>query len=129
MDLNLRLIRSKEFIKASPTGKFDLEMGKQLLLKLARENAAPRQYDVLIFEARPTLSLSLVDITSLAQVMIENRDSFREKLAILTSFGRQYYNAKFMELYAGNRGFQVAAFEYFEEALNWLALKGDDDEP
>jgi hypothetical protein len=26
-----------------------------------------------------------------------------------------------MELYAGNRGFHVAAFDHFEEALNWLA--------
>ena len=129
MDLNLRLIRSKEFLKASPTGKFDLEMGKQLLLKLARENAAPRQYDILIDVRGASDSLSLVDITKLVQVMIENRDSFREKLVILTPFGRQFYEAKFMELYAGNRGFQVAAFEYFEQALNWLALKGDDDEP
>jgi hypothetical protein len=39
---------------------------------------------------------------------------------ILTSKGRQFDNAKFMELYAGNRGFRVGAFNEFEEAINWL---------
>ena len=62
-----------------------------------------------------------MSITELVQVMIENRDSFRSRLAILTSLGHQFDNAKFMELYAGNRGFRVGAFEDFEEALNWLA--------
>jgi hypothetical protein len=57
----------------------------------------------------------------LVQMMIENRDSFRSKIAILASIGQQFGNAKFMELYAGNRGFRVRAFEHFEEALNWLA--------
>jgi len=120
MDLNLRLIQVKDFLKASPMGEYDLEMAKQFLLKLARENASPRQYDILIDIRGMSDSLSFADVAELVQVMIENRDSFREKLAILTSFGRQFDNAKFMELYAGNRGFRVGAFDYFEEALNWL---------
>jgi hypothetical protein len=60
-----------------------------------------------------------MDITELVDVMIERRESFRSKVAILTSPGHQFDNAKFMELYAGNRGFQVGAFSDFEEAMNW----------
>jgi hypothetical protein len=121
MDLNLRLIRAKDFLKTSPTGEHDLEMAKQLLLKIVRENGAPRLYDVLIDVRGASDHLSFTDITELVQVMIENRDSFRSKLAILTAPGHQLDNAKFMELYAGNRGFRVAAFEHFEEMLDWLA--------
>src|SRR5215510_6350080 len=121
MDLNLRLIQAKDFLKTSPIGEYELERAKQSLLRLAWENPAPRQYDVLIDVRGASGSLSFVDITELVQVMIENRDSFRSRLAILTSLGRQFDNAKFMELYAGNRGFRVGAFEDFEEALNWLA--------
>jgi hypothetical protein len=128
MDWKLRLIQAKDFLRASPTGEVDLELAEQLLLDLARENAAPRQYDVLIDDRGADVSLSFFDMTELVRVMIENRDSFRSKLAILTLPGQRFDRAKFMELYAGNRGFSVAAFEQFEEALNWLALEGDEAE-
>lgn len=121
MDLNLRLIKAKDFLKASPLGEYDLEMSKQFLLKLARENADRRQYDILIDIRGMSDSLTFADVMEMVQVMIDNRDSFRSKLAILTSFGHQFDNTKFMELYAGNRGFRVRAFDRFEEALNWLA--------
>ena len=121
MDLNFRIIHAKDFLKARPTGEYDLEMAKQALLELAAENAAPRQYDVLIDVRGASYSLSFFDITEMVQVMIDNRDSFRSKLAILTVPGQRFDTAKFMELYADNRGFRVAAFEDFEEALYWLA--------
>jgi len=122
MDLNLRLIYAKDFLKTKPMGEYDLELTKQLLLKIVRENSLPIQYDVLIDVRAATGRLSFFDITELVQVMIENRNSFRSKLAILTSLGRQSDNAKFMALYAGNRGFQVGAFCDFEEAINWLTV-------
>jgi len=125
MDLNTRIIQAKDFLKASPTGEYDLEMAKQWLLELARENAAPRQYDVLIDVRGASLSLSLADITELVQVMIETRDSFRSKIAILTTPGVKFENAQFGALYAGNRGIQVAAFTDFEETINWLMSLSD----
>ena len=120
MDLNIRLIQANAFLATRPTGEYDLEMTKQLLLKLARENSLPSQYDVLIDTRAATGRLSFFDMTELVKVMIENRDSFRSKLAILTTLGSQFENAEFMALYAGNRGFRVRAFRDFEEAITWL---------
>jgi len=126
MDLNFRIIQAKDFLIASPTGKFDLENAKQSLLKLALENATPRQYDVLIdIRGAAFDALLFTDVAELAQVMIGNRDSFRAKLAILTSLGCQFDKVKFLELYAGNRGFQVGAFVDFEEALYWLVVHNE----
>src|SRR5262249_16294358 len=86
----------------------------------ASENSSPGQYDILI-DARYTIDhLTLTDITELVDVMIERRNSFRSKLAILTRPGPGFDHAKFMELYAHNRAFNVAAFQDFEEAMNWL---------
>ena len=126
MDLNFRIIQAKDFLIANPTGKFDFENAKRSLLKLALENAAPRQYDVLI-DIRDAAfdSLLFADIAALVQVMIDKRDSFRSKLAIVPSPGCQFDKAKFMELYAGNRGFQVGAFVDFEEALYWLVAPAE----
>lgn len=120
MDMNLRVIHSRDFLKATPTGEIDLETSKQALLKLASENSAPRQYDILIDARQKTGYLSLTYIAELVGVMIEHRDSFRSKLAILSRPGLGFDHAKFMEVYAYNRGFKVAAFNDFEEAMNWL---------
>jgi hypothetical protein len=118
--LNLRIIHARDFLKVTPTGEVELEASKQALLKLASLNAAPRQNDILIDTRQKTGFLTLADITELVDVMLEHRDSFRSKLAILASPGLGFDHAKFMELYAGNRGFRVAAFTDFEEAINWL---------
>ena len=120
MDLNIRIIGARDFIKTTPTFQVDLETSKQFFLKLAQENAAPRQYDLLIDLRQTTGNLSFPEIAEVVKLIIENRDSFRSKIAILTTPGIKFENAKFAALYANNRGFQVAAFTDFEETINWL---------
>jgi hypothetical protein len=120
MDLNIRIISARDFLKTTPTFRIDLQTSKQFFLKLARENAAPRQYDLLIDLRRTTGNLSLPDVVEVVKVLIEHRDSFRSKVAILTTPGLKFENAKFAALYANNRGFQMAAFTDFEETINWL---------
>ena len=48
MDLNIRLIHSRDFIRTTPEGDLDLAMSKEIILRLAVENARPGQYDILI---------------------------------------------------------------------------------
>ncbi|HEU0179610.1 MAG TPA: hypothetical protein VFV58_35720 [Blastocatellia bacterium] len=120
MDLTLRIIRARDFLKVTPTGEVELKTSKQTLMNLTSFNAAPRQYDILIDARQKSGFLTLADIAELVEVMLEHRDSFRSKLAILAIPGLGFDHAKFMELYANNRGFHVAAFMDFEEAMNWL---------
>ena len=120
MKLNIRVIRSQDFLKVTPTGEIDLEASKRALLKLASEDSASRQHEILV-DIRQTIGhLTLTEITELVEVMIDHRDSFRSKLAILARPGLGFDHAKFMELYANNRGFYVGAFMDFEETINWL---------
>jgi len=120
MDLNIRIIHGRDFLKTTPTHEVDLETSKQWFLRLAQENAGPRQYDLLIDNRYTTGHLTLSEITELVKVVIEHRDSFRSKIAILAPPGVKFDNAQFGALYANNRGFQVAAFTDFEETMNWL---------
>src|SRR5262249_13215455 len=104
----------------TPTMEVGLETSKQFFLELARENSAPRQYDLLI-DLRYTIGhLSFSDTVEVVKIVIELRDSFRSKIAILTTPGVKFENAQFAALYASNRGFKVAAFTDFEETVNWL---------
>ncbi|MCG3161280.1 MAG: hypothetical protein JMDDDDMK_02431 [Acidobacteria bacterium] len=125
MDLNIRLIHAHDFLKTTHEGELDLKTSKQMLLKLASENAAPRQYDILIDVRRATGRFTFTDVAELVNVMIEHRESFRSKLAILAPPESTLEVAKFMELYAGNRGFQVKGFRDFEEAMSWLMTSSD----
>ena len=125
MDLNIRVIHARDFLKTTPTFKVDLETSKRFFLKLARENEPPRRYDLLIDLRGTTGGLSLPEITEVVKVLIEHRDSFRSKIAILTTPGVKFENAKFAALYANNRGFQVAAFTDFEETINWMMTSSE----
>jgi hypothetical protein len=125
MDLNLRLIYAKDFLKTTPTGEIDLETSKQLILKFARVNSSPSQYDVLIDTRQTTGTLTLFDMAELVNVMIEHRGSFRSKVAVVTPHGYKFEHAKFMELYANNRGFHIGAFDDFEKAINWLMTSNE----
>jgi hypothetical protein len=120
MDLSVRIIQARDFLKVTPTGEVELEKSKKSLMALVSLNAAPRQYDVLIDTRQKTGYLTLADIAELVDLMLEHRDSFRSKLAVLARPGLGFDHAKFMELYATNRGFRVAAFADFEAAINWL---------
>src|SRR5262249_18133223 len=120
MDLNIRIIHAREFLKTTPTFEVDLETSKQIFLKLAQENAAPRQYDLLIDLRRTISILSFPEVLEVINVVIDHRDSFRAKVAILTEPGAKLENAQFAALYARNRGLQMEAFTDFEETMNWL---------
>jgi len=120
MDLNIRIIHAREFLKTTPTFEVDLETSKQFFLKLAQENATPRQYDLLIDLRRTIGILSFLEVLEVVNVVIEHRDSFRTKVAILTEPGAKLENARFAALYAKNRGLQMEAFTDFERTINWL---------
>lgn len=121
MDLDIRIIQHNEFLKMKPNGRIDLERSKQLLLRLASLNKPPSKRDVLLDLRQTTNSVTMLHITQLVQMMMTHRDSFRNKLAVLTQPGTHLELAKFMEVYAVNRGFWVAAFDSFEAAIVWLA--------
>src|SRR5262249_1599378 len=97
MDLNLRIILAKDFLNVTPTGEIEFESSKQALLNVASLNAAPRQYDILIDTRQKSGYLTLVDVAELVGIMLEHRDSFRSKLAILATPGPGFDNAKFAE--------------------------------
>src|SRR5215475_4858201 len=120
MDLNLRVIHARDFLKMTPTGEVDFEASKQSLLEIASLNASPGQYDILIDTRHKTGFLTITEIAELVDAMLEHRELFRSKLAILAKPGQGFDNAKFAELYATNRGFRVAAFTDFEDVMNWL---------
>ena len=121
MDIDIRIIQHKDFLRMTPNGELNMEQSKQLVLRLASLNKPPNNRDALLDFRNTTSQITITDIAMLVQVMMKHRESFRSKLAILTEPGDWLELAKFVEGYAKVRGFQVAAFDSFEAAILWLA--------
>ena len=125
MDLNIRILHHKDVIITVPNGEVDLEKSKQILLKLATLAAPPNDYGVLVDYREVTNPLTVNGMAQLVSIMVNHRDSFQSKLAILTQPGFRLDLAKFMELHAQNRGLKIAAFDSFESAMLWLSTTTD----
>ena len=121
MDLSLQIIHHAEFLRTTPRGEIDLEASKQLFLRLASINRPPDGHDVLVDMRGTTSRATVAEIIQVVALMLDHREAFRHKLAILTLPGPRLESARFMALYARNRGLSVEAFDSFEEALLWLS--------
>ena len=119
MPANIRVIRSKDFIRARPDGHADLEKGEQLLKDLAVAGQGMGDYDILVDTRDVSGYLSAPDLFTLASQLARYRQTFARRTAILCPLER-FDHARFFSLCAENRGFNMHAFSSYEEAMEWL---------
>src|SRR5258708_2858711 len=122
MDVSIRIIQAKEFIHSTVSGQLDPTRSKMILVQLAYANRPLTHRDILLDLRESSSELSDADVTLLVSVMLDHRDAFAGKLAILLAPEASFARAAFMELYAHNRGFQVGVFIEFEAAIYWLTI-------
>ncbi len=129
MTAKYKVISAKDFIKADPSGDIDLEQSKKVLIELAEITQPPADYEILIdfrhTNTNPTKHLSFWDVVEFAKEFCRHRDAFKNKFAFLCRHDEQFDRAKFAQLFTTNRGFRVAAFTNFEEAIDWMAEPED----
>ncbi len=120
-----KIISANEFLKAKPSGEFDHEESKKMLVEIATLIESPANCEVLLDFRETYGNLTFFDIYEFVAELGKHRSTFRNKTAVLSRDDRQFDNAKFMELCAKNRGFQVKVFTNFEETIDWLASSVD----
>lgn len=120
MKATYKIFSAKDFIKASPTGKPDLDQAKKMLVELVTIAQPPADYEILL-DVRETYGhLTYCEIFELVTELGKHRSAFHNKIAVLSRNGHQFDKARFLELCAKNRGFQVGAFADFEQTIEWL---------
>jgi len=131
MAAKYKIISAKDFIKANPSGDIDLEESKKIFVELAAIAKPPADYEILMdlrqTNINTTKHLSFWDVVEFAKEFCRYRDAFRNKVAFLCRNDQQFDRAKFTQLFTTNRGFRVAAFTNFEEAIDWMAEPEDID--
>ena len=119
MPTNVRIIHAKDFIRATPEGKLDLEESKSVLLEIASIGGTLIDFEVILDTRKARSTLSVSDLWHLAAELSKVGKAFRRKTAVLCPFER-FNQAEFFEVCARNRGFRVKAFTSFEDAIEWL---------
>ena len=125
MKAEIKFVKTKDFIKTTASGQLSLEKSKTVLKEIARLNTPDDLHDLLvdIRDTRPGLSLS--DIYELVTEVGNHRQAFRKKIAILLGTQHDIDKARFLEMCASNRGYNVNAFDDFEDAVNWLMCEDE----
>jgi hypothetical protein len=123
MPLELQLIKASDFIRLGAEGQFDLATSKVVLAELAgacRKRGINRaMLDLRALHPGPTPVFSPTDLAHLVNTFREMGFTHDQKLAVL--YGSDpHHRAKMFAFIGTLRGWHVAAFGSFEEAMGWL---------
>lgn len=119
MPAHIRIIRAREFVRATPEGLIDLERSKKLAMQIASAGASLTDYQVLVDARKADVRMSVSDLWYLASDLSSFGRTFAGRTAVLCPL-EHFDQAEFFALCAENQGLQVAAFTSFEEAIEWL---------
>ncbi len=126
MKAEIKFVQTKDFIQTTASGTLNLAGSKKVLSEIERLNKTDNLHDILVDIRDTNPGLSLSDIYELVTEVGNHRHAFRKKIAILLGPQHDIDKARFLEMTASNRGYNVNAFSDFEEAVNWL-MCGDDE--
>jgi len=126
MTSNLRIIRVRDFIEATPQGNLDYVKARQAMREASSVPGAFNKYDLLIDTRGSENNLSAADTwqlaAELAVLVRANTEGYRAKIAVLCP-DKEFDHAKFFELCSHNRALNVRAFTSFEELFEWLSQR------
>jgi hypothetical protein len=131
MPIELQIIRARDFIRLGAQGAFDFAASKLALAELAhacqKRGIHQAVLDLRALKPGPVPVFSPSDLAALVYTFHEIGFSKKHRLAVLYA-ADPHHRAHLFAFIGRMRGWSVAAFESFEEALSWLS-DGRTDEP
>jgi hypothetical protein len=128
MTLEIELIRTPEFIRASPHGILDFAATKETLTSIARA-CVKRGLKRALLDLRelplPKTPFTCSELARLVESFHEAGFGKTQKLAVLYSEDR-HRGVPLFSFIGRMHGWNVRALQEFEEALKWLSDEADD---
>jgi hypothetical protein len=120
MPCNIEVIYAGDFMKFDALGQYDLASSRRALAALASA-MIDRGFDRALIDLRDVASkpLSATELFALASTFQDAGFEHSHRLALLHRYDR-ISNADFFAMFVSEKGFNVRAFESFEEAFGWL---------
>ena len=120
MPIDVKIVPAKEFIRTNANGEFDLEGTKELFLSVFSKMKDADVSEVVLDVREAYSKMTAFDLYQLLPTLDRLGHKGSWKVAIVYRPKDDFDRAKFFELCAQNRGYQVGAFQVFEEAIAWL---------
>jgi hypothetical protein len=120
MKVEIKIVKARDFLKTKASGELNLKETKKLLAQIAELHEKSDFHEILVDVRQTTAGLNLSDIYELVTELSKYREAFRKKVAILLGPNNDVNKARFLEMCAQNRGYQVNIFTDFERAVKWL---------
>ena len=120
MATRINVIPASEFIVATGHGEVDFGETRALFMKIMKAAALVPSAHVLVDVREATSQMAPFEVYSLMTVFGEMEPPFSGRLAIVNRPKHDFDRAEFFSLAARVQGFQVAAFQDYEEAIHWL---------
>jgi hypothetical protein len=122
----LEVIRATEFIRVGAQGEFDLAASKDALRTLAmachKRALSHAIIDLREMKANPTPVFSVDDLRELVNTFSEAGFSRELRLAVLYE-SDPHKRARMFAFLSNMKGWNVGAFNDFEEAILWLSAQ------
>jgi hypothetical protein len=123
MAINIRIIRSVDYLFINDDGSIEFEESKQRLSEIANERCQTIDYEILLDFRRTQWILSTEEIYSLVHVLTGNQESFGDKVALLLLPGVNFEKEVFQELCSEQEVGAVHTFTNYEDAIHWFYNK------
>jgi hypothetical protein len=120
MATKIKIIRSVDYLSVTDDGAVEFEESKKKLFEIEGAKRPPADYEILLDFRHTQWILSTEEIYSLVHVLINDQDSYRDKIALLLLPGANFDKAYFQELCSRNKGIAVHTFTNYEDAIQWF---------
>ena len=119
MPFNLQIVKTSDFVKLNAQGQLDVQQSHDVLAGLAKV-CIDRGIDCALLDVRDMKSaLKLNDLHALAKAFQEMGFREHHRLAVLHRYNAGE-RAEMFAMFATDRGWNVRAFEEYEEAIEWF---------
>lgn len=119
MPTQIKIVKAKEFIRATPEGQLNYEESVNLLLEIALMAENSSNCNIVIDMRKAESIMSVLDLWHLSAFLYEHNKTFSQKTVILYE-PMHFDHVEFFALCSQNRGYQLNAFSNYEEAIEWL---------
>lgn len=116
----LKIIRSVDYLDISDDGGINFEASRKNLSEISGRGSTPANYEVLLDFRRTQWVLSTEEIYYLVEVLINNPETYRDKIALLVLPGVNFDSGYFQELCSSNQAVFVRTFTNYEDAIQWF---------
>jgi hypothetical protein len=120
MPHDIKIVSANEFVRTNAKVEFDLEETKNLLLTVLSKMKDANIYDVVLDVREAYSKMTGVEVLKLFTHLHHLGSLSNRRIAIVYRPKDDLDRAKMFEVCAQKRGYQVGAFQDFEEAITWL---------